>query len=81
VILLIALFAGACIAVLRFLNNTKEIEAIFTATGVSFTMVFGKMVRLWKDKVNSDLVLVLVAKLHPEQLPGLIDVLLRSYIK
>ena len=81
VIALIVLFVGAFLVVLRSLSSPKEIEAVFTVTGVSFSVLFGKMVRLWKDKVSSDLILVLAAKLRPEQLAGIIDVLLRSYTK
>jgi len=73
VALLLVLFVGACLLVLSSLDKPDHIAAIFGATGVSF---MGSLpnVRLWKDKVNSDLLLVLACTMKAEDLRRL-----RSY--
>jgi hypothetical protein len=81
VVLLVVLFAGACLLVLRSLDRPDQIAAIFGVTGLSFFGIFAKMVRLWKEKVNSDLLLVLAGNLRPQDLKGITDLVLRNYLK
>ena len=79
--MLLILFAGACVYVSRSLADPKNIAAVFAATGVSVMGVVAKMTSLWKEKVNSDLLLSLVGTLSPEETKKVVDSLLKSYLK
>jgi len=81
VALLLILFAGACLLVLRSLDHPNQIAVIFGATGISFMGIFSQSVRLWKEKVNSDMLLILAGNLRPQDLKGVVDILLRGHLK
>src|ERR1700682_5234306 len=74
--LLLILFAGSCLFVYQSLADPKHIAAVFAATGVSVTGVITQMIRLWKEKVNSDLLLALTGTLSPIDLKKVVDSLL-----
>jgi hypothetical protein len=79
--LLLLLFAGACLFVYKSLVDPKNIAIVFSCTGVSVMGVVTQMIRLWKEKVNSDLLLTLVGTLSPAELKKVVDSLLKSYRK
>jgi len=76
--LLLVLFAGACWLVARTVSQPNQAAAVFAATGVSFMGIFAKMVRLWKDKVNSDLIISLAGSLKPADLRTIVMILVRA---
>ncbi len=76
--LLLVVFAGACLFVFKSIDDPKRITVAFAATGVSIMGLFAQMVRLWKDKVNSDLLLTLAGTLDAANLKKVVDALLRS---
>jgi hypothetical protein len=81
VALLLVLFLAACLFVYKSLADPKNIAAVFAGTGVSVMGVVSQMIRLWKEKVNSDLLLTLVGTLSPAELKKVVDSLLKSYRK
>ena len=81
VALLLLLFAGATILVLRSLNKPGQIAGIFGVTGVSFMGIVAQMVRLWKQKVNTDMMLVLAGNMRPQDFKAVVEIVLRSYLK
>jgi hypothetical protein len=78
---LVILFVGACIFVYKSLSDPNHIAAVFAGTGVSVMGAVTQMIRLWKEKVNSDLLLTLAGTLSPSDLKKVVDVLLKSYLK
>ena len=81
VALLLVLFGGTCLFVYKSLADPTHITAAFAATGVSLTGVITQMTRLWKEKVNADLLLALTGTLTPLELQKVVDVLLKSFLK
>jgi hypothetical protein len=81
VALLLILFVGAGWLVLRSVDKPNQIAAVFGVTGISFMGIFSQSVRLWKEKVNSDLLIVLAGNLRPQDVKGIVDLLLRKYLK
>jgi len=79
--LLLVLFAGACLFVYKSLADPRHIAAVFTGTGVSIMGVVTQMIRLWKEKVNSDLLLTLAGTLSSSELKKVVDSLLKSYLR
>jgi hypothetical protein len=79
--LLLVLFSGAGLFVYKSLADPKHIAAVFAGTGVSVMGLVTQMIRLWKEKVNSDLLLTLIGALSPMELKKVVDSLLKSYLK
>jgi hypothetical protein len=77
--LLLVLFSGACVLVLNSLHNPNQVAIIFGITGVSFMGIFRQMVKLWKDKVNSDMLLVLAGSMKKDDLRSIVQVLVDRY--
>ena len=78
---LVILFAGACLFVYESLDDPKHIAAVFAGTGISVMAVVNQMIRVWKEKVNSDLLLTIVGSLTPAELKKVVDTLLKSQLK
>lgn len=81
VVILIALFIGVCIFAYRSIEEPRRVALAFSATGVSIMGLFTQMVRLWKEKVNSDLLLALAGNLSAADMKKVVDTILRSYLK
>ena len=76
--MVLAIFVGACAIALRYISDPTFVKEVFAATGVSITGLVVQMMKLWKEKVNSDLVLVLARNLSPEGVLSILEVLLKS---
>ena len=57
------IFIGACTVAVRYISDPGFMKEIFAATGISITGLALQMMKLWKEKVNSDMVLVLAGNL------------------
>src|SRR6266852_6008939 len=64
--LLVVLFVGCVALVFNFLNEPSKAGAVFGVTGLSFLGIIGQMLKLWKQKVASDLTLALAGSLPPQ---------------
>jgi hypothetical protein len=78
VAMVLVLFIGSCWLVLKYLQNPSFIKSVFAVTGISFLGLLSQMVRLWKGKVISDMILVLAGSLKPGDIRPLLEILLRS---
>jgi hypothetical protein len=62
----------------KYLSNPSVITGIFATSGISITGLVVQMMKFWKVKVNSDIVLVLARNLSPQDTRGVIEILLRA---
>ncbi len=76
--LLVLLFVGAALLVVFSLNDPSRVKAVLTASGVSFFGIVGQMLKLWKEKVASDLTLTLVTNLSAREIKPTLEILLRG---
>ena len=76
--MLLAIFIGACVIAVKYMSNPGLVGGVFAATGISITGLVIQMMKLWKEKVNSDMVLVLARNLSPEGVRGILEVLLKA---
>ena len=76
--MVLLIFLGACVLTVKYLSDPAFVTKIFAATGISITGLVLQMMKLWKEKVNSDMVLVLARNLSPQDTRAIIEVLLRS---
>jgi hypothetical protein len=79
VFMVILLFVGACWLVLKHQSDTTFIQGVFAVTGVSFAGLISQMVRLWKAKVSSDMILILSSSLNPADTRAVLEILLKSF--
>jgi hypothetical protein len=77
-ILLVVLFLGCGALVFNFLNEPSKAGAVFGVTGLSFLGIIAQMLRLWKQKVASDLTLALASSLPPQQLLTALETILKE---
>src|SRR5215475_10979385 len=66
-LLLVLLFVGAAALVVFSLGDPGRVKAILAASGVSFFGITTQMLKLWKEKVASDLTLTLVTNLNQQE--------------
>jgi hypothetical protein len=78
VALVLILFAGACALGAFKLNHPAEITAVFGATGLSFSGIFRQMLRLWKEKVNTEMLIALAGNLETADLRKMALALLKA---
>jgi len=78
VTMVLVLFVGACWLVLTHLREIAFIQGVLTVTGVSFAGLISQMVRLWKVKVSSDMILVLASSLKPADTRSILEILLKA---
>jgi hypothetical protein len=76
--MVLVVFLGACVLTVKYLSNPSVITGIFAASGISITGLVVQMMKFWKEKVNSDTVLVLARNLSPQDTRGVIEILLRA---
>jgi hypothetical protein len=76
--MVLAIFGGACTVAVRCIADPTFVKEVFAATGVSLTGLVLQMLKLWKEKVRSDMVLVLARSLSPQDIRGILEVLLKS---
>lgn len=78
VVLVLVLFVGCCaIAALNF-HQPSQITVLFTATGLSFFGVVRFLLKLWREKVNSDMLLVLAGQMDGADLRKVANSLLKA---
>jgi len=78
VAMVLVLFVGACWLVLTHLQQATFIQGVLAVTGISFVGLISQMVRLWKVKVSSDMILVLASSLNPADTRSILEILLKS---
>jgi len=76
--LLVVLFVGCGAMVFNFLNEPSKAGAVFGVTGLSFLGIIAQMLKLWKQKVTSDLTLALAGSLPPQQLLTALETILKE---
>lgn len=76
--LLVVLFLGCGALVIYFLNEPSKAGVIFGITGLSFLGIIAQMLKLWKQKVASDLTLALAGALPPSQLLTALETILKQ---
>ena len=75
---LIALFLLECVFAWRFASEPSKVTGIFAVIGTGILGLVTQMVKLWKEKVNSDLLLILASALPQEQVKTVIQILLEK---
>jgi hypothetical protein len=78
VIMVAILFLGSFFLVLFNLNHPETVKVIFAICGVSFTGLLKQMISLWKEKIHSDMALVLARNLPINELRAFIQILLHG---
>lgn len=76
--MIVLVFIGACAITVKYLSDPSAVTKIFAASGISITGLLIQTLKFWKDKVNSDTVLVLARNLSPQDTRAIIEILLRS---
>jgi multisubunit Na+/H+ antiporter MnhF subunit len=74
----VALFIGAGIVAVRFVDTPSRIAAVLGALGISVMGLITQMASLWKQKVASDMLLVLCREADEAHLQKIIDGLLEK---
>lgn len=78
VVLVLVLFVVCCaIAAVNF-HQPKQITVLFSATGLSFFGVVRFLLKLWREKVNSDMLLVLAGQMDAADLRKIVQSLLKA---
>jgi hypothetical protein len=73
--MLVVLFIAALILVWLWHNRPELITGVFAAAGVSVTGLVAKMFSHWKEKVRTDMMLVLLSGTDDETLKNVVGVL------
>jgi hypothetical protein len=76
--MVLVVFLGACVLTVKYLSDPALVVKIFAASGVSIGGLVVQMLKFWKEKVNSDTVLVLARNLSPPDTRAILELLLRS---
>lgn len=76
----VLLFLGSIIAIYYFIstNRMEELRILFASTGVSLSGVIWYMHRLWKEKVSTELIVVLSSNMEQQHLEKLFEKLLEK---
>ena len=77
----LAAFVVECALVFLWINNPIVIGSTLTVVSGVFALLVKQLSQRWKEKVASDLLLVLAANLRPQDLKGITALLLRYYFK
>jgi len=75
---LCVLFAASGVILVKYMGEPKRLESIYAVTGLSILGIVAQMVKLWKEKTSADLILVLVRRLKPEDMRGILEILLKN---
>ena len=73
---IVVVFVAAVIIAYIYRASPALITPLYGATGVSTLGGISQMTKLWKEKIKADMMLVLARNLRPEDIRGIIDVLL-----
>ena len=76
--MVLVIFVGACTVAVKYISDPTFVKQVFAATGVSITGLVLQMMKLWKEKVNSDMVLVLARNLSPTDVRSILEILLKA---
>jgi uncharacterized membrane protein YvbJ len=76
--MVLLIFLGVCVLTVKYLSDPAFVTKMFAASGISITGLVIQMMKFWKEKVNSDTVLVLARNLSPQDTRAIIEILLRS---
>ena len=75
-LVLLLLFTGSCILVVRFIDDPRRLGAVFAATGISIVALIARMVSLRREEVTADIITILARSLEPVQVRRVIEALL-----
>jgi len=81
VALAVAAFVVECALVFLWINNPILIGSVLAGVSGGFALLVKQISQRWKEKIASDLLLVLAANLRPQDLKGITALLLRYYFK
>ena len=62
--MVLALFVGAIILVVKFSDDTQTVTIILGSTGVSDGLLIGYKFKLWREKLRSDLTISILANVE-----------------
>jgi hypothetical protein len=74
--LLLILFVGLCLAAVAYREDPAKLSTLSTAMGVTLAGVVGGTIRLWEQKVKTDLVMSLASSLSEDSLKSALSALL-----
>lgn len=75
-LLLALLFIAAGVAVVYYRSDLPKLGQLSAITGVTFLGVVASMVRLWSQKVKTDLLLAIVMSMPEKAVQGVLNTLL-----
>src|SRR4051812_14102987 len=75
----VLLFIAEGISVVAFSSDPDKLKAILAVTGVSFFALIARMLKFWKEKVQSDITLALIASLRPEDVRPTLEIMLKGF--
>lgn len=76
--MVILMFILSLVLVIMNMNDPSKIQIIFSVTGVSIMGLVIYMHRLWKEKVNSDLLITLVGTLESDVINSVLSALINK---
>lgn len=76
--LLVILFIGLAVLVVFLLHDPNQVKAVLAASGISFFGIIGQMLKLWKEKVASDITLALIMSLKAEDIRSTLEIILKG---
>lgn len=73
--MLVVLFVLCCCLILTYVGRPSVISGVLGASGLSVMGIVSQMIRLWKEKVASDILIALAMNLPDSELRTIIKVL------
>lgn len=77
VVMILVLFLASLWVIMRFLGRPDVVTTAFAALGISTAGLLRAMIRLWREKVATDMLLALAGALTKDALKSVIAVLLK----
>lgn len=66
--MVVIVFILSLVLIMKFLSDPGKVQTIFSISGVSVMGLIIYMTKLWKDKVNTDMLLILISTLDKEMI-------------
>jgi len=76
--LLLLLFVTCYVFVVLSLGHPDQVKSALAATGLSFFGIVMQMLKLWKEKIASDLTLALASNVGLEDVRPMLEIVLRG---
>lgn len=78
VVMILVIFSVSIGVVLTNLNRPDIIKADMAAIGISFACLITMMIKLWRDKSNIELLIILATYMEADTLKTIVDVLIKK---